>query len=92
MSENIYMILEVTITISVLIICLLLLNPLLKRRYGARVCYFLWIAIAVRLLIPININVDKPLMIETPKIVINEVYNKSIINDGNTFINTYLDQ
>ncbi len=45
---------EISFAMLPVIILLLVLTPILGKRYPAKVRYFVWLAIAVRLLIPIN--------------------------------------
>ena len=47
---------EITLTMSAVILLLLALGPLLSRRYAALWRYWAWLAVAVRLLIPVNIS------------------------------------
>jgi len=52
---------------SILIALLLLLVPLLQKRYKARWRYFAWLVIALRLLIPMSISLPQaPIQIELP--------------------------
>ena len=46
---------------------LLLLGPILARRYAIRWRYWAWLAVAVRLLIPLNLSLpEAPVQLETP--------------------------
>ncbi len=59
-------IIEITLTTSVIIAVLLLISPLLNKKYTAKWRYFLWIILAVRLVIPVNFTLpDPPLVIES---------------------------
>ena len=58
---------EITLTMSAVIALLLLLGPLLSRRYVARWRYWAWLAVAVRLLIPFNAALPQaPVQIQAP--------------------------
>ena len=52
-------IVEITASVSILILLLLALTPLLRRRYAAKWRYWVWFALAARLLIPLNISLPK---------------------------------
>ncbi|NGZ76294.1 M56 family metallopeptidase [Saccharibacillus alkalitolerans] len=59
--------LEITISVSLVIAVLLLLRPLIGRRYAAKWRYWIWLAVAIRLLIPFNFSLPQaPLQIERP--------------------------
>ncbi len=60
--------LETALAMSAVIAVLLLLTPLLGRRYAAKWRYFIWIAVALRLLIPLNFTLPKAARIEAPLI------------------------
>ncbi|QHQ61915.1 hypothetical protein Ana3638_14915 [Anaerocolumna sedimenticola] len=51
---------NVSITTSILIGILILLLPLLRKNYTAKWRYWVWLVIAVRLLIPLNLPIPKP--------------------------------
>ncbi len=57
---------EITISNSVVILCLLFLSPLIKKRYIAKWRYFAWLFIAIRLIIPLNFSLSKAPIIVTP--------------------------
>jgi beta-lactamase regulating signal transducer with metallopeptidase domain len=58
---------EVTLTMSAVIALLLLLEPLLGRRYTARWRYWVWMAVALRLLLPVNLSLPQaPIQLEVP--------------------------
>ena len=64
MIENIF---EITLSMSVVIISVLLFSPIIEKRYSAKWRYFIWLFIAIRLIIPFNITLPKaPINIETP--------------------------
>jgi beta-lactamase regulating signal transducer with metallopeptidase domain len=47
-------VLEITVPLSLVIAALLILRPRLGRRYRAKVCYWAWLLVALRLAIPFN--------------------------------------
>jgi len=55
MKELFQNILEISLAMTPIILGLLILTPLLGKRYTARLRYVVWIVVAVRLLIPLNI-------------------------------------
>ena len=67
MSDFLITLAEITLTMSAVILLLLLLGPILARRYAIRWRYWAWLAVAVRLLIPINFSLpEAPVQLETP--------------------------
>ena len=48
-------------TTSVVIIILSVLHPLLFKKYYAKWCYFIWLAVAVRLLVPFSLSIRNQL-------------------------------
>lgn len=67
MSDFLITLAEITLTMSAVILLLLLLGPVLARRYAIRWRYWAWLAVAVRLLIPINLSLpEAPVQLETP--------------------------
>lgn len=67
MSDFLITLAEITLTMSAVILLLLLLGPILARRYAVRWRYWAWLAVAVRLLIPINLSLpEAPVQLETP--------------------------
>ena len=68
MSDFLFTLAEVTLTMSAVILLLLLLGPLLSRRYSIRWRYWAWLAVAVRLLIPVNFSLpEAPVRLEPPE-------------------------
>ena len=60
-------IVEITAPVSILILLLLALTPLLRRRYAAKWRYWVWFALAARLLIPLNLSLPKaPVQVQIP--------------------------
>ena len=47
---------EVSLGVSLLLLIIFLLLPLIHKKYRAKWCYWLWLAVAVRLIIPFNIS------------------------------------
>lgn len=67
MSDFLITLAEITLTMSAVILLLLLLGPILARRYAIRWRYWAWLAVAVRLLIPFNFSLpEAPVQLETP--------------------------
>lgn len=65
MIENIF---EITLSMSIVVIVVLLFSPVLEKRYSAKWRYFIWLFIALRLIIPFNITIPKaPINITPPK-------------------------
>lgn len=61
-------VIEISLTTSVLIGILLLMVPMLQKRYRARFRYMIWLVIAVRLLIPFKLSLPvNSVEIELPK-------------------------
>lgn len=71
--ENLFLtILSISLTTSIVIIALILLGSLINKRYVAKWKYALWIALALRLLIPVNYTVpDSDFQITVPEEVGN---------------------
>lgn len=58
--------LEVNLSTAPVILLLLLLGPLLEKRYVPRWRYWAWLVVAVRLLLPVNFSLPEPLVELTP--------------------------
>ncbi len=58
--------LQISATVSVVGAVLLALRGLLKRRYPARAMSLVWCALALRLLVPVQLTLPKPAVILTP--------------------------
>lgn len=54
--------LNISVTTSLLVISLLLLTPLLRKRYSAKWTYWIWMVLAIRLLLPFHFSFDKSLI------------------------------
>ncbi len=54
--------LELTLTSGVLIALLLLLTPVLAKRFSPRWRYWAWLALALRLAVPFNLSLPEPLI------------------------------
>ena len=55
MITNLFLaVLEVSLSVSFVIVIMLLLSPLIGRRYSAKWSYLIWIFLAIRLLIPLR--------------------------------------
>lgn len=57
---------EITLTMSAVILLLLALGPVLARRYKIRWRYWAWLAVAVRLLLPVNFSLPNAPLVLTP--------------------------
>lgn len=59
---------EITISMSIVIILMLILTPIILKRYSAKWRYFIWLFIAIRLVIPVNVTLPKaPITINQPE-------------------------
>lgn len=65
MAELVTVISEIMITMSIVIILVIFVSPYLKRKYSTRFIYFLWVAVAIRILIPINFNISHPVEVKS---------------------------
>ena len=59
--------LETSIVISIIIVLLLLLTPFLNKRYAAKWKYWIWIVLALRLMIPLGGDGGQPIADMQPK-------------------------
>ena len=57
---------EITLTMSAVVLLLLALGPVLAKRYKIRWRYWAWLAVAVRLLIPVNFSLPNAPVVLTP--------------------------
>jgi beta-lactamase regulating signal transducer with metallopeptidase domain len=58
---------EITLSVSLVIAVLFMLTPLLKKRYVAKWRCWVWLILAVRLIIPVNFTLpDTPLHVQVP--------------------------
>ena len=48
---------EVSLGVSFLLLAIFVLLPLIREKYRAKWCYLLWLALAIRLIIPFNIHI-----------------------------------
>lgn len=51
---------HLSLTVSVVLLPLLLLSTLIQKRYTAKTCYILWLALAVWLLLPVDWSLPEP--------------------------------
>ena len=59
---------EITLSMSAVILLLFMLMPFMKKRYSAKLRYYIWIVIALRLCLPFNISLPKaPVKLDIPK-------------------------
>lgn len=60
-------VLLLALTTSAVLLPLLLLAPRIQRRYQAKTCYYLWLLLAVRLLVPVELALPgTPVIIQAP--------------------------
>ena len=53
---------------SAVLLPLLLLSRCIRHRYAARTCYFLWLLVALRLLLPVSFTLPEPVVtVEAPR-------------------------
>ncbi|MEG0176480.1 M56 family metallopeptidase [Anaerorhabdus sp.] len=77
MEKMFLMLIEVSVTMAICIGFLMLIKPLCKHHYATSVRYFIWLFIAVRLLLPFNISLPSSYQVKIP--------NKTIyLNANNT--------
>lgn len=59
---------EISVSTSLIVLVLLIFAPLLNRRYASKWKYYIWIALAFRLLIPLNLDLSlRPVVIKIPE-------------------------
>lgn len=93
MIEKLFLsLMEVTISTSLIIIPLLLISPIIKKKYTSKWQYILWLIICFRLIIPINIKLPEttfkipvPITMETFDYTSNEISNTNP-NEENTVV------
>ena len=67
MSDFLTILAESTLTMGAAIVLLLVLGPLLARRYATRWRYWVWLLVALRLLLPFSLSLPQaPVRLETP--------------------------
>lgn len=71
MIQNLFLnMLEISIMASVIILLMCALSPILEKRYNARWKYYVWLGIAIRLLIPVSFTIpDAPIQINTDQVL-----------------------
>ena len=63
MTERLFdTILEISVSVSTVVLLVFLLTPLLKKRFAAKWRYWIWLVLAVRLLIPFNFHMPQPVV------------------------------
>jgi len=62
MQSIFYNLIGVSITVSLVVILLFLLSSYLNERYAVKLRYFIWILLAVRLIIPVDFGLTSPPM------------------------------
>lgn len=90
MEKGILTLFEVSVTMAVLIILMMLTKPLAKKRYATTVRYVMWLFIAIRLILPFNISLPNSVTIELPNQNINytPVFNPNLTNQSNPIAET----
>lgn len=63
---------EISITLGIIIMALMLLFPVLNKRFSAKWRYWIWLILCIRLILPFNINLSKPLLILKPSVLVQE--------------------
>lgn len=67
MVENLMMtIVEITLSVSIGISFMILLMPLLNKRYTVKWRYWIWLIFAIRLLLPFNFTIPEPMVTLKP--------------------------
>lgn len=97
MIEKLFLnIIEITLSTSLIILPLLFFGPKLKKKYTSKWKYIIWLCIAIRLMIPINLSFpEAPFNITVPPSIHSASYNnehqittdKNIAADINTTSN-----
>ncbi len=85
MIEKLFLsLIEITISTSLVIIPLLLISPIIRKKYTSKWQYILWLIIGLRLIIPININLpETALKIPIPITLENSAHNDNEISSTN---------
>jgi beta-lactamase regulating signal transducer with metallopeptidase domain len=60
MERLFYTVLEISVSASAVVLLVFFLTPLLKKRFTAKWRYWIWLVLAVRLLIPANFHMPQP--------------------------------
>lgn len=63
---------EISITLGIIIMALMLLFPVLNKRFSAKWRYWIWLILCICLILPFNINLSKPLLILKPSVLVQE--------------------
>ena len=73
MIKNVFEnIIEISLSVSVVIALLIALSKLLDKNYTAKWRYWLWLILAIRLIIPVNITLpDPPINISAPEMTVS---------------------
>lgn len=63
MTERLFdTVLEISASVSAVVLIVFLLTPLLEKRFSAKWRYWIWLVLAVRLLIPVNFHMPQPVV------------------------------
>lgn len=74
---------EISLTYSIIISTLFLFSSKLFKNYTAKWRYFIWIILALRLIIPLNLNLLKsPILITTPDFIESKYSNIPIVKES----------
>lgn len=84
MLESLFLaMLKISLTTAVVIAALGVLSPFINERYAAKWKYWIWLILAVRLLIPFGITISKaPITVNVPNLSLSEI--APLRNDLNT--------
>lgn len=83
MVESVF---EITVAMSVIIILIICFSHIIEKRYSAKWRYFVWLFIAIRLAVPLNVTLSNPLInIETPNtsIYVERTVTDNFVNEKN---------
>lgn len=77
-SEVALKMLQISLEASIVILFVLVLTPLLKRKYSAKLRYYIWLALAIRLVIPFSFSLPNSLSTYlVPKSIVQAVVSQN---------------
>ncbi len=76
MLEYITSLLEISLGCSIVIIGLILLSPILRKQYGAKWKYLIWLILVIRLIVPYDMHLLQGHKIELPQV--NMIHNLQV--------------
>lgn len=91
MVYDILSLIKVSFSMSILILFVILVNPLIRKKYSFKLKYYIWLLIALRLIIPFSFTMEKPIIdIEIPaySLNLNEYGTKSLENENDILNNS----